>query len=260
MLRDLINKVLFKTKNYLNVSETWDKKWEKIDINKFRHQSFFTDKWTLYHKPLIEKYLKKVDKNSVFLEAGCGLGQWCFYVSKNYEIKSIGVDIAEKIIKRLNDYCNNENKLVSFRVDDLNNSKLDNNCCDMFVSLGVIEHFKDSMPMMKTLYSLIRPNGVGIITVPNIYCMQTFTRPILQSIGKWGIGYEKSFSPKSLRKIALSVGFEVIENGVLPCGEMFGSFLNSLPVIGKMFKKISYFIEERQNIIGFLSFVVVKKI
>lgn len=260
MLQKLINKFRYKNNNYLDVGETWDKKWGKFDISKFKYQSFLTDRWVLYHKSLIEKYLKKMNKNSVFLEAGCGLGHWCFYVSENYKIKSIGVDVAQRTIRRLNDYCNNnKNNLVSFLVDDLNNSKLKNDYCDMFISLGVIEHFKDSTPMMKTLYRLVRPGGMGIITVPNVYCMQTFTRPVLQSLGKWSVGYEKSFSAKSLRKIALSVGFEIIENGILPSGELFGSFLTYFPFIGNMFKKISYFIERRQNIFGFLLFVVVKK-
>lgn len=248
---------MLQNSNSLSVGEIWDKKWGKVDIDKFRCQSFFTDRWTMYHKSLIERYLRKLHKNSVFLEAGCGLGHWCFYVSEKYKIKSIGVDIAEKTINCLNDY--NKNSLVSFLIDDLNSSQLANNCCDMFISLGVIEHFKDSTPMMKTLYRLAKPGGIGIITVPNVYCLQTFTRPLLQILGKWDIGYEKSFSPKSLRKIVLNVGFDIMENGILPTGELFGSFLSYIPFIGQIFRKISYFIESRQSIFGLFLFVVVKK-
>lgn len=249
---------MLQNSNSLSVGEIWDRKWGKVDIDKFRCQSFFADRWTIYHKSLIERYLKKLNKNSVFLEAGCGLGHWCFYISEKYKIKSIGVDIAEETIKCLNNY-NNKNSLASFLVDDLNSSHLANNCCDMFISLGVIEHFEDSTPMMKTLYRLVKPGGVGVITVPNVYCVQTFTRPLLQRLGKWDIGYEKSFSPKSLREIVLSVGFDIIEDGILPTGELFGSFLSYIPFVGKIFRRISYFIESRQSIFGFFLFVVVRK-
>lgn len=167
-------------KQKIDTGEVWDNKWDGTDIKVFKHQAFITDKWTLFHKSLIEKYLKKLNREAVFLEAGCGLGQWCFYVAEKYKIKSIGVDVAEKTIKRLNKQIFKNNNLVSFIADDLNNSKLDNNFCDMFISLGVIEHTKNSMPMMRTLYRLTRPNGIGVITVPSLYCMHTFTRPILK--------------------------------------------------------------------------------
>lgn len=236
----------------------WDKKWNNLDIGDFKRNSFLEDNWTLSHKEIIDKYLKRVKKDGVFLEAGCGMGHWCFYASEKYKIKSVGVDVAQKTIARLNDYRAGDS-LTSFLTDDLNDSKLQNNYFDMFVSLGVIEHFKDHRPMMKNLNRILRPGGVGIITTPNVYSLHTLTRPILRFWGKWDIGYEKSFSPNKLKQMSREAGFKVLERGVLPSGELFGCFLNSLPALGKIFKKASLLIEKTQNIFGFISFVVVQK-
>lgn len=242
--------------NNLKVGDIWDKKWEKLDVLDFKAIAFKSDPWTMHHKPLIEKYINEVSRNGVFLEAGCGMGHWCFYISEKYGMKSLGVDIAKDTIEKLQ---KNQGGLVSFTIDDLNNSKLENNSIDMFISLGVVEHFKDSNPMVKNLNQLLKPGGVGIITVPNIYSIHTITRPILQFFNKWDIGYEKSFSPGKLKILAKSNGFNIVEYGTLPSGELFGCFLNNLPIIGEIIRKISLFIEKKQNIFGFISYIVVKK-
>lgn len=244
----------------LIVGEIWDDKWEKLDIHIFKEEAFKRDPWTISHKPVIEKYIKKINKNGVFLEAGCGMGQWCFYVAEKYGLKSFGVDVAEKTIQKLNDYCGKlNNNLINFIVDDLNDSKIESRFCDMFVSLGVIEHFQDPKPMLKNLHRLLKPGGIGIITVPNVYSMHSITRPILQILNRWDIGYERSFSPRELKNLSLNSGFKIIECGILPSGEIFGSFINSFPFMGGFFRKFGLFIEKKQNIFGFISFVVVQK-
>lgn len=243
-----------------SIGEIWDQKWGRLDVAKFKDTAFRDDLWTLYHQPLIEKYLKRMGRGKVFLEAGCGMGQWCFYVAEKYKIRSVGVDIAEETIKKLNDYCDkSDSNLVSFMVDNLNDSKLDSCFCDMFISLGTIEHFKDSGPMMRNLYRLLKPNGLGIITVPNIFSLHTATRPFLRLFNKWNIGYEKSFYPKQLKRLSLEAGFEIVECGILPSGEIFGSFINGIPFLGNIFKKLSLLIENKQSIFGFILFIVVQK-
>jgi len=145
---------------------------------------------------------------------------------------------------------------VTFINDDLNKTKLPTKYCDVFVSLGVIEHFKDSKPMLKSLHKILKTEGIGLITVPNLYSMHTFTRPILKLIGKWAIGYEKSFTPEGLRRICKACGFSIKEIGVLPTGCLFGLYLTSLfPAL----QKISYWIENKQNTFGFVTYVLVTK-
>ena len=244
-----------------DTKEVWDKFYQRFTIEEFIKESLATDRWTIHHKPIIDKYLSQLNKTSIFLEAGCGLGQWCYYVANNYGIQAIGVDIAEETIRKMNEYlaCSKSKAKVAFICDDLNNAKLDEELADMFISLGVIEHFADSRPMMRSLFKILKPGGVGLITVPNIYSIHTMTRPILQLLNKWEIGYEKSFSPTALKELSIDAGFKVIEGGVIPSGEMFGCFLNALPILGKYIEKLSLRIERNQSTFGFISYVIVSK-
>ncbi|MFA6047634.1 MAG: class I SAM-dependent methyltransferase [Parcubacteria group bacterium] len=238
------------------VGEVWDKKWEKLNVNEFRKNALAYDPWTILHQPVIDKYAQKIGRDGIFLEAGCGMGYWCFYIAEKYKIKTLGVDVAEEIISKLQKI---KTEMTEFAVDDLNNSRLESDSADMFISLGVIEHFKNSNPMVNNLYRLLKSGGIGLITVPNVYSMHTITRPIAQLLGKWDIGLEKSFSPKKLKKLCQKNNFKIVECGVLPTGEMFGLFLNRLPILGKFFERISFFIEKRQNTFGFVAYVIVTK-
>src|SRR3972149_9350305 len=119
------------------IDNIWDLKWSKVDVAQFIKESFESDLWTIHHKPIIDEYLKTIDKNAVFLEAGCGMGQWCFYAAENYKVRALGIDIAGQTIHRLKNFCKDQKiDLVNFVIDDLNDTKLSDNCCDMFVSLG----------------------------------------------------------------------------------------------------------------------------
>lgn len=244
-----------------DTKEVWDRFYQRFAIDKFIKDSFSTDRWTVHHQPIIDKYLSQLKKTNIFLEAGCGLGQWCYYAANNYGIQAIGVDIAEETIRKMNEHAiySKSQSMVTFICDDLNNTKLGAESADMFISLGVIEHFSDSSPMMRSLFKILKPGGIGLISVPNTYSIHTMTRPILQLLDQWEIGYEKSFSPASLKELSIDTGFKVIEGGIIPSGEMFGCFLNSIPILGKYIEKLSFRIERNQNTFGFISYVIVSK-
>lgn len=242
------------------IGNIWDKEWNNKDIDYFADIEKSKDKWTLHHLPIIERYLQKVPSEGTFIEAGCGMGQWCFYANKKYGLNSVGIDIAEDTLKRLNAYINENNKKnIVFKYDDLTKSEIEKEQSDFFVSLGVIEHFKDSNPLVKSMYNFSKKGGYGLITVPNIYSFHTFLRPLAKMMGRWTIGLERSFSPKYLKTLCEKNGFEVIEHGVLPSGEIFGHMLNSFPIIGRLMEKVSFYIEKKQNTFGFISYVIVKK-
>jgi SAM-dependent methyltransferase len=238
----------------------WDEKWHGIDVLQFKDDAFIHDRWTRFHISLVEKYLNRLKEGSLFLEAGCGMGQWCFYSAKKYKVRVIGVDIARENIENLKRISFQQGYgKIDFMVDDLAFSLLESNLCDMFISLGVIEHSRDNALIIKNLYRVLKPDGIGIITVPNVYALHTLTRPVLQLLNRWNIGYECSFSLRNLRRLVTGSGFKIIESGILPTGELFGTFLNNIPIFGKLIRRIGLSIETKQNIFGFLAFAVLKK-
>lgn len=66
-------------------SETWDYIWNlKVNHEIFLNIEEVYDRWDRCHFEKIDENLKRLPSGARFLEAGCGLGQWCFYASPKY--------------------------------------------------------------------------------------------------------------------------------------------------------------------------------
>lgn len=247
-------------KNIKDICIIWDRLWLKSNFANSIDVDKTDDMWTIFHSKILKEELSYLLPNSQFLEAGCGVGQWCFYANKLGH-RAVGVDIAENTIQKLNRFISNneEYRNIKFIVDDLTHSKLESNQFDFITSLGVIEHFRDSLPMLRELYRLLKPGGRIFISVPNLFAMQTITRPLTRLLGFWQLGYEKSYSPRGIIREIRRVNFKPLKSGILPSGRLFGRVLNSLPFFGSVFKKLGYFIETRQNIFGLYIYVICEK-
>lgn len=83
---------------------------------------------------------------------------------------------------------------------------------DAVYSMGTIEHFDDSETAVGEMFRVLKPGGRAIVGVPNRW--DPFLRPlqvrVMQYLGIYGYGEERSFSRGSLRRMLERNGFEVV--------------------------------------------------
>lgn len=83
---------------------------------------------------------------------------------------------------------------------------------DAIYSMGTIEHFDETARAVDEMARVLKPGGRAIIGVPNRY--DPFLRPLLatvmQALGLYGYGYEKSYSRRALREMLERAGLEVV--------------------------------------------------
>jgi SAM-dependent methyltransferase len=83
---------------------------------------------------------------------------------------------------------------------------------DAIYSMGTIEHFDETEHAVEEMARVLKPGGRAIVGVPNRY--DPFLRPLLatllQAIGLYGYGYEKSYSRRALRQMLEKAGLEVV--------------------------------------------------
>lgn len=83
---------------------------------------------------------------------------------------------------------------------------------DAIYSMGTIEHFDETEHAVEEMARVLKPGGRAIIGVPNRY--DPFLRPLLatvmQAVGLYGYGYEKSYSRRGLRRMLESAGLIVV--------------------------------------------------
>jgi SAM-dependent methyltransferase len=89
---------------------------------------------------------------------------------------------------------------------------------DVVYSMGTIEHFPEYRTALSELYEVLRPGGIAIVGVPNK--LDPFLRPalvfVLNCLGRYPYGREKSFTPQALCRTIQACGFRVCgRTGVL---------------------------------------------
>jgi SAM-dependent methyltransferase len=79
-------------------------------------------------------------------------------------------------------------------------------------SMGTIEHFDETERAVLEMARVLAPGGRAIIGVPNRH--DPFLRPllatVLQAIGLYAYGYEKSYSRRAFRSMLQRAGFSVV--------------------------------------------------
>jgi SAM-dependent methyltransferase len=82
---------------------------------------------------------------------------------------------------------------------------------DAIYSMGTIEHFDETEQAVRELARVLKPGRRAIIGVPNRH--DPFLRPllatVLQTVGLYAYGYEKSYSRRKLREMLERAGFSV---------------------------------------------------
>ncbi len=82
---------------------------------------------------------------------------------------------------------------------------------DAVYSMGTIEHFEEYAQAVREIFRVLKPGGTAIVGVPNK--LDPFLRPllvhVLNAMGLYGYGMEKSFTPGALQRLLESAGFRV---------------------------------------------------
>ena len=192
-------------------TNTWDSWWKNLTPKKE------IQKWDYYGlRPWILKYTPRNDK---VIEAGCGLGRWALYLSKlNIDIE--GLDFSSSAIDFLNQWKKKNKFNTKFVYGDVCNTPYDTGSVSGYISLGVIEHFKEgpSRPLIEA-FRILRPGGVAIISTPSVswYVLYSRIRKKFKDKIKLLIGrkvikapfFQYEYRPKKLKKFVEQSGLLV---------------------------------------------------
>ncbi len=129
-----------------------------------------------------------------------------------------GIDISEPIARAARMGFDAASLHLSGVVADVRAIPYREGSFDAVYSMGTVEHFDDSAVAIREIYRVLKPGGRAIIGVPNR--LDPFLRPllawVLQRLGLYDYGYERSFTRTGLRELCRGAGFEVHdETGIL---------------------------------------------
>jgi SAM-dependent methyltransferase len=128
---------------------------------------------------------------------------------------AFGADISEPIVRQARatfDAGSGANGPLRGAVGDVRDLPFRDASFDAIYSMGTIEHFDDTERAVREIARVLRPGGRAIVGVPNRH--DPFLRPlfaaVLQAIGLYGYGFEKSYTRRQLRSMLEDAGLDVV--------------------------------------------------
>jgi 2-polyprenyl-3-methyl-5-hydroxy-6-metoxy-1,4-benzoquinol methylase len=115
--------------------------------------------WSKY-RATIKKYLK--NKNSKFLDVGCGNGINLKYLNSQGYSNVYGAEVSRLFVKKAEN-----NKIKNVYYYDGVNLPFENNFFDLIGSFNVLEHTSNPEDFLKDQVSKLKKNGALIIACPN---------------------------------------------------------------------------------------------
>ncbi|MFW9996536.1 MAG: methyltransferase domain-containing protein [Candidatus Odinarchaeota archaeon] len=228
--------MVFKEFKISATKEFWDHHWSNISIvealSRVHRQA------RLFN--LMRTYLPK---NARILEAGCGNGQFVFYL-RQYGYDVYGIDYAEETVNKIRSVI----PTAPISIGNILSLDYSDNSLGGYISLGVIEHFEDGpYRALKEAHRVLKPRGTLFLTVPYI----NFSR--LVSI-KWrklimeGSGfYQYYFDKNEIIKVIRSCGFDIIATHPLDSFTGFRRLIKSYININQNRKKFTSKKSENEN-------------
>jgi SAM-dependent methyltransferase len=124
-----------------------------------------------------------------------------------------GVDISEPTVVQAQAAFKTGPRALHGAVGDVRDLPFRDGSFDAIYSMGTIEHFDDTEGAVAEMARVLKPGGRAIIGVPNRH--DPFLRPllatVLQALGLYAYGYEKSYSRRALRQMLQRAGLTIVD-------------------------------------------------
>jgi len=163
-------------------------------------------------KKYVEKY--SAGKKWTLLDIGCGVGNLIEALNNLKNVEAEGLEYSE--------YASSiaVSKGLRVKKGDLLQLMYEKSSFDCITVMYVLEHVPEPFEVLKRAYSLLRPNGLLMISVPNLRYLK-----IVNSMGILRIltgrnntlhpqEHLQNFTPKTLVKMINAAGFTVIYKGM----------------------------------------------
>jgi len=205
----------------------WDTRYESQTVKRIDLGNEPETRDALVH---IKKNMRTTD--GLFLEVGSGFSKVSCALAKE-GTKTTGIDISLSAIKGAKELFEIEG-VKGFLVNgDILHMPFRDNSFSFMYAGGTIEHFDDTEQCVKELFRCLKPGGLLTATIPCISLSTPYIvlrgnipdLPLVKSItevihlsllkGRYmQFGYEKSFTPRRIKKVFNDAGFCSIQIGL----------------------------------------------
>lgn len=180
----------------------WDRNWADFNLNPpFYHR--YQRGWLVPYHVVFPRHLPR---DGVILEAGCGMAQIVVALrARGYDCR--GIDYAQETISRVR-ACLPD---LPVEVGDVRHVNFDDGELSAYISLGVVEHFRDGpMEVLSEAARVLRPQGMLIISVPQVHpWRERNVHPEGSPLPPGAKFYQYAFPPDEFAGFLTAANFEI---------------------------------------------------
>jgi ubiquinone/menaquinone biosynthesis C-methylase UbiE len=81
---------------------------------------------------------------------------------------------------------------------------------DLIFHQGLLEHFRDPLPLLRENLRILKPGGYLLVDVPQTFHYYTIGKKLLIAMDRWFAGWETQFTPGQLEEVSRRAGGEVV--------------------------------------------------
>jgi SAM-dependent methyltransferase len=215
-----------------NKIENWNNQYESLKISYSESSDNLVDlSQNALYRFVYEDIVENLPnyKTAKYLECGCGGARNSLYLALN-GLDVTCSDYSTEAIRLAQANFTTFNAKGTFLQDDLLNSKIPDDSFDCVMSFGLLEHFRDLRPLIKSLTRMVKPGGIQIhVVIPKKFSTDTLAnlirfpyrlfnflfikkefRNIIRRSFRDFPHYENSFSPEEYSKTFKDFGNRII--------------------------------------------------
>jgi len=186
------------------IKESIKKNWDDYWSNRRKTDEIYADS-----ERLVQNLIRVTDvKGKNILEVGAGTGRDSSTLA-GMGAKVFLIDYSRYSMNKIKELPSINYSLFPVLGDALKLPFPDESF-DIVFHQGLMEHFKDCLPLIEENKRVLKKNGIIVIDVPQKYHIYTLIKHIFIFFGKWFAGWETEFSIRELKKIVEENGFKVI--------------------------------------------------
>jgi len=186
-------------------NNVWRDYWVKKNLEKEVDSCRVDELWII-----IKKFVKLSNK---VIDAGCGLGRWVIFLSRQgYNV--VGVDNFKDVIERLKNF----DKTLKVIVADVRSLPFKDEEFDVYLSFGVVEHFEEGpTKVLREAKRILKEGGIIILETPYDNLLRRVKRLIKffllrkkeKPMDKFQF-YEYRFTTTELKKFLKNLNFKIL--------------------------------------------------